>query len=105
MGFRPSTRSTVSRADAAISEGLDQDHLARGHVAALLLEHDQAVARDHRAEDARSLRPGGAHGPRVALELEDAALELAPARLLAHGLRGSRGPRLREQPPPARELE
>src|SRR6476469_1716176 len=83
-GFKLSTRSTVSRAPAVISERLDQHHVACRHVAALFLEHDQAVARDHRAQDARSLRPGGAHGPRVTLELEDAALELAPARLLAH---------------------
>src|SRR5437764_11315 len=103
---RGSTRSAAGRRDATfgLSERLDAHRLAGGHVATLLVEHDQAVAGRHRGQDARALRPGGAHLPGAVLPLDHAALELAPAFLLGHRLRRARLEGVAEEPAPAAEL-
>src|SRR5262249_59242349 len=79
-------RRRSDRRRRASSEGLDQDGLTDRHVAARLVEHDETVARRHRGEDTRALRPGGPRLPAPVLPLYDASLELAAALLLAHGL-------------------
>src|SRR5262249_58507455 len=85
-------------------ERLDPHGLARPDVAPLLLDHDEAVRRRHRGENARALGTGGAHLPVVASPGQDAALELAPADLLAERLRGRGVERLPEEVAPTREL-
>src|SRR2546430_1148906 len=106
VGFTRSIRSTVIRGvTRPLSEGLDEDGLAGRDVAALLLEHDETVAGDHRGEDARSLRSRGTHLPAAVAELKDAPLELAPPLLLAHRLGRARRVDLGEEAPPTRELE
>src|SRR4029453_19425974 len=84
------------------SDRLDEDPLARHDVATSFLEDDQAVGRDHRREDARALRAGGRDLVAAVGEPEDAALELATARLLPHWLGGGGRDALRLQarPPP-----
>src|SRR5262249_25244072 len=85
-------------------EWLDPYRLAGGHVAALLLEEDEAIGLGHRGEDARALRPGGPDLPALAGAREHAPLELATTDLLLHGLdRGCRKVR-RKQLAPAPEL-
>src|SRR5213595_1791617 len=86
-GFTRSITSTVIRdVTRRLSERLDEDHLAGRDVATLLLEHDEAVARGHRGEDARALRPRGAYLPGAVPEGHNAALELAPTLLLVQRL-------------------
>ena len=64
-------------------EQLHAHEVARLHVAALVLEHDEAVGLGHRAQHARPLAAGDARRPlAVCAALEDAALELGAARLL-----------------------
>ena len=64
-------------------EDLHAHRIARLHVAALVLEHDEAVRLRHRAQHAGALAAGDAHRPRaVRAALEDAALELRAARFL-----------------------
>src|SRR3989304_2269355 len=74
------------RSDEA--ERLHEDALAPRHVATLFLDDDEAVGLGHGGEDAGALRSGGAHLPALSRVGQDAALELAPPRLLAQRLSG-----------------
>src|SRR5712692_6293542 len=108
-GFRPSIRS-VRMAEGMRGgglpgrEGLDPNRLTRAHVAALLLDHDEAIRGRHRGQDARALGARGAHLPPVLSKGQDAALEFAAARPLAHALRGHGAERGHEELAPTGEL-
>src|SRR3990167_7770843 len=90
------------RSDEA--ERLHEDALAPRHVAPLFLDDDEAVGLGHGGEDAGALRAGGAHLPGLARVGQDAALELAPPRLLAQRLRGHGVEAGREEGTPARQV-
>src|SRR3989338_8366968 len=77
---------TPRRKDLRAAFLKEPDRLAGRDVAPRLVEDDEAVARDHRGEDPRALRPGRPHLPAPVVDLEDPALELAPAPLLRHRL-------------------
>src|SRR5215813_1907991 len=86
-------------------EGLHRHRLTSRHVSPVFLQHDQTVSGDHRRQDARALRPGRPDLPSAVGVLEDAALELPPARLLAHRLHRARLPGLGEQSTATGQLE
>src|SRR3989442_3208056 len=105
-GFRRSISSTRTPARRLLTdERLHRHRVTSGHVATVLLQHDQTVAGDHRREDAGALRPRRADFPSAVGVLEDAALELPPSRLLAHRLHRARLPGLREEAAAAGPLE
>src|SRR5262245_18538547 len=79
------------------AERLDPNTFAGGHVAALLLDDDDAVRVRHAREDTRALGPRGLYLPAIVGVPEDAPLELTPTRLLPHRLEGDRMEARREQ--------
>src|SRR2546428_10609888 len=83
-----SMRSTVSRSaiPSEVRERLDPHGVAGLDVAVVFLDDDQAVARDHRADDARALGAGRPDLPAAVPVAQHAALELPPAALLPHRL-------------------
>src|SRR5881628_2682060 len=86
-------------------ERLHRHRLTGCHVAPILLQHDQTISGDHRRQDAGALRPRRPHFPAAVGELEDAALEFPPSRLLPHRLDRARLPGLREEAPAPGQLE
>src|SRR5262249_26192161 len=86
------------------AERFDPDTLAGDYVTACLLHDDDAVGVRHRGQDAGALRPRGSDLPTVIAVAEDAALELAAAHLLPHGLEGNGMEARSEQLPAARDL-
>src|SRR5206468_3394803 len=91
----------VAGGDRAVAR---QDAYAEGQALVVARTLGRAGAGRHRGQDARALRPGGAHLPGAVLPLEHAALELTPAFLLGHRLRRARLEGVAEEPAPAAEL-
>src|SRR5882762_5408734 len=81
-------RSTLSRSAirSEVGERLDPDGVAGLDVATVFLDDDQAVAGDHRADDARPLGAGRPDLPAAILVAEHAPLELPSAAPLRHRL-------------------
>src|SRR4029079_3001389 len=92
------------RKRSASLEQLDPHALARLDVAPLFLDHDEAVGLCHGGEDPGALRAGGTDLPPLGGVGEDPALELAPARPLAHALDGHRVELRREELAAPRQL-
>src|SRR2546427_9050504 len=69
-------------------EELHRDRLAGLDLAALVLEHDEAVRLRHRAQHAGALLAGGAYFPFAAFAEQDAALVLGSPCNLSQRLRG-----------------
>src|SRR5712691_1482054 len=87
--LRPPTASWRRRAPRARArdgdlgqpfERLDLHQLAGRDLAALVLEHDEAVRLRHRAQHARALLAGGAYFPFAAFAEQDAALVFSSSR-------------------------
>src|SRR5262249_20099124 len=85
-------------------ERLDPHEIARGYVARVLVDDDEAVGLDHRGEDAGALGTRGRDAPTLAVVGEDAALELPPPALLPHPLRGHGAEPGHVELAPSREL-
>src|SRR5712691_5789320 len=95
--LRPPTASWRRRAPRARArdgdlgqalERLDLHQLAGLDLAALVLEHDEAVRLRHRAQHARALLAGSAYFPFAAFAEHDAALVLGSSSNLSQRLRG-----------------